>query len=330
MALTAFKCLLEMAALGVLFCISLQTTLVFGNRYFFYRRVWMNFSAFLASALALTYAAYKTGYWFAGLGPYYDCQSVLMVAGILQGACNSMAFLHLFQRADAINALNPRWRYLRIFALSLVVANWAVLGGVVVDRKFKEVNGPDGTRCLFIPGQIVFRVKFLVQLVNHVVQSAFFVWPLIVHIWLLDKGRRAGLGTSSSVAVYRHMAKRAVIAMTISSIVTIIVTVLVILAQRKGYPTTVLSITDITSTLICIYFASCSDLAERFAGPSAQGHEVGSSVTATAATSASTTTRQQVVHAVPLYKDTTAPSEDIEAAASVSDDDDAAAPISEV
>ncbi|KAG5189727.1 hypothetical protein JKP88DRAFT_262078 [Tribonema minus] len=299
------KCMLEVAALGMLLTISLQTTVFFGHRYFSYRRVWMNLSAFLASALGLIYAAYKLGYWFAGIGAFFSCRNVMMVGGIVQGACNSMAFLHLFLRADAINSLNSKWRYLRVVGMVLVAANWAALGAVIVDRTYKEVQGPDRTRCLFVPGTVVLRVNHTHHISNRPpgvslievrlfpllpvgVQSAFFVWPLTVHIRLMDKGRKAGLGTSATCAIYRHMARRAVAAMLLSTLLTVVVTVLVIFAQRKAYPTSVLSILDISGILASIYFASCSDLAERFAAPSSRTVLLGSSVTAAATAVAST------------------------------------------
>eukprot|EP00612_Vaucheria_litorea_P001344 CAMPEP_0171457568 /NCGR_PEP_ID=MMETSP0945-20130129/3600_1 /TAXON_ID=109269 /ORGANISM="Vaucheria litorea, Strain CCMP2940" /LENGTH=193 /DNA_ID=CAMNT_0011983213 /DNA_START=382 /DNA_END=963 /DNA_ORIENTATION=- len=174
-----------------------------------------------------------------------------------------MAFVHLFLRANTTNVFNPKWRYFRIISLILIAANWSTVLGVIVDRTYDEYEGFDGVRCMIFPGTYILRVKYLVELLNHVAQAMFFVWPLWVHIKLLDSAVIGGLNSSSGSDLFRNMAKRAIAAMTFSVIVTAIVTSLVIYSQEEKLPTIALGILDSSAILGSIYFANCSDMSYR-------------------------------------------------------------------
>lgn len=78
------------------------------------------------------------------------------------------------------------------------------------------VQGFDGPRCKFTHKQSSFLLKWAVQLVNHIGQSSFFVWPLISHMRVMEQSRLKGVVSSLGDELYRRLARRAIIAMVVS------------------------------------------------------------------------------------------------------------------
>eukprot|EP00953_Heterococcus_sp_UTEX-ZZ885_P027142 14604-Heterococcus_DN1.PRE.3 len=49
------------------------------------------------------------------------------MAGCLLNGSNAMAFLHMYLRANAVNRYNNKWPPIRVFAIVLIIINWATL-----------------------------------------------------------------------------------------------------------------------------------------------------------------------------------------------------------
>eukprot|EP00953_Heterococcus_sp_UTEX-ZZ885_P025364 13786-Heterococcus_DN1.PRE.1 len=178
----------------------------------------MHLSGFLAAMVSCVYSTVKLLYWFLGISPGLSCNTVKILAAFLINGSSSIAFVHQYLRANAINSVNNRqkWRYARVIAIALILIHWGTMIGVIVHRGASIVPGIDGPRCKFTYKQSSFLLKWAVQLANHIGQSSFFVWPLISHMRLMEQSKLIGVVSSAGDELYRRLARRGIIAMLVS------------------------------------------------------------------------------------------------------------------
>jgi hypothetical protein len=143
----------------------------------------------LACLGGIIYPGHKLLYWYVGLRKAFSCENILIVSGLAQGGSNALCFLHLYLRANAINRRNPAWLIWRVVGALLILGNWASLLSVAFQRKASVFEAPDGPRCVFMFEPLALRMKYILQLLNHVAQSSFFIWPLFTHIAVVRKQR---------------------------------------------------------------------------------------------------------------------------------------------
>jgi hypothetical protein len=78
-----------------------------------------------------------------------------------------------------------------------------------------------GQRCQFSFETISFQIKWIVQLVSHMVFSGLFVWPLIKHMRLMGSPENVmETGGSRGNSVYHRLVNRAMWAMAVSTLFT--------------------------------------------------------------------------------------------------------------
>eukprot|EP00611_Tribonema_gayanum_P022469 TRINITY_DN4507_c2_g1_i1.p1 TRINITY_DN4507_c2_g1~~TRINITY_DN4507_c2_g1_i1.p1 ORF type:complete len:273 (+),score=104.85 TRINITY_DN4507_c2_g1_i1:350-1168(+) len=245
---TAFVPLFEVFALTVTLMIALQTTVAFGKRYLCRNRALLNLTGLLASFLSLFYTLWALTIWFCGIGGL-SCTVIQVVNGMCLSSSNALAFVHLFLKADASNHLNPRWPPWRMLGIASTVANWVVL--VAVHTLLSGYAAPNTAlggeeRCVWTFEEATFKLKWLVQLFNHILMAGLFVWPLLAHVRgvratsLGRSGGGSGGGSSGgsvtktrssfsrTTELWEALIMRAVVAMAISVTYCVIMTGLVI------------------------------------------------------------------------------------------------------
>eukprot|EP00611_Tribonema_gayanum_P028604 TRINITY_DN73_c0_g3_i4.p1 TRINITY_DN73_c0_g3~~TRINITY_DN73_c0_g3_i4.p1 ORF type:complete len:394 (+),score=136.85 TRINITY_DN73_c0_g3_i4:260-1441(+) len=269
----------EIFCLAITFTIGLQVTFFFGERWLTMRRNMMNATGFLAAIIAAVYTLVKALHLFSGIG-LSECNALRISLGLGQGLSNGFAFLHLFLRADAINAINPKWPPWRAVGIVLTVTNWVCFLAVSFLRKGEAKDQFGAERCVFYFEEISSNFKWVLQLINHVLFSLFFAWPLVKHMRAMERANmdtvagtvaRSGFfsallyllrrhrTSSRGVAVYERLVRRAVVPMVVSSVFTLVVTILNVIdfqVPHLNIPITSLSILDNGLTLGSICFAN--------------------------------------------------------------------------
>ncbi|KAG5189028.1 hypothetical protein JKP88DRAFT_302592 [Tribonema minus] len=280
----------ETTCLTTTFIIALEVGWFFGERCVLRKANAMNITGFMASLIAVTYCFLKLIYFYTG-AEELSCDQLKIILGVGQGSSNALAFLHLFLRADAVNKINTHWRPWRWFGIALTALNWATLLAVCFTRT--AVLATSGSqRCKFTFDQSTFEAKWVVQLLNHVVFSMMFVFPLRQHMKEMHRAgvehqrQHAGVeshrshapnssvamstgsrtsaeptatGSSRGADVFRRLVWRATLSMAISSAFTLVVAIMVFVQfadPNIDLPVVALSNLDNGLTLASIYFAN--------------------------------------------------------------------------
>ncbi|KAG5189723.1 hypothetical protein JKP88DRAFT_301140 [Tribonema minus] len=228
----------------------------------------IHWTGFLASVLTIFYCVYELCYYYVNMASRDAHCAVFKVWIVMRTASNALAFLHLFLRADAVNAINPNWPPWRRFGIALLVATLIMLIAVAATRSARLVrNPPFGERCEQSYEPVSFALKWVVQLLCHITFSLMFIYPLVDHMRAV---RAAGLavahtprsflrrvlrrtvqkpsvtatenararedsntapvtGSMRGDTVYQRLVRRAVISLVASSLFTIAVAVMVFL-----------------------------------------------------------------------------------------------------
>ncbi|KAG5188668.1 hypothetical protein JKP88DRAFT_304047 [Tribonema minus] len=244
---TAFVPLFEVFALTVTLMIALQTTVAFGKRYLSRNRALLNLTGLLASFLSLFYTLWALTIWFCGIGGL-SCTVIQVVNGMCLSSSNALAVVLV-----AVHTL-----------LSGYAAPNTALGGE--------------ERCVWTFEEATFKLKWLVQLFNHILMAGLFVWPLLAHVRgvrATSLGRSGGGSSGSSGSsggsvtkarssfsrtseLWEALIMRAVVAMAISVTYCVIMTGLVIAKYDDPslpIPVFALAILDNGVTLASIYYA---------------------------------------------------------------------------
>jgi hypothetical protein len=135
----------------------------------------------------------------------------------------TIAFVHLLLRACAINHnFYAPWRYARVIGMLLIVVNAAIQIAVVIDRHYYPVlNSSSGEwRCRSEFGHETIQLKYMIQLLCHIVFASFFVYPLLSHMRSMKATASDSTTVRANMALYRQLVMRAVLAMGLSVSIT--------------------------------------------------------------------------------------------------------------
>ena len=221
----------------------------------------MHIIGYLSALCGLAYCIFRLIYWFVGAGPVLTCDVVLVMGGILQNMCIAFAMFHLFLRASAINSLNAKWKFYRligIFGTIIYIISFALY---LSYRSVKLIPMIGVSRCILKLNPLLLQIKFIIQAVNHALQTALFLYPVIVE---LQKARNIDVSNilnqrfNSAVWLYNSLAVRATIGMILSVAYTISIAILIFtLYDNMSFRKLlfVLSILDMVFTISAIAYA---------------------------------------------------------------------------
>jgi hypothetical protein len=134
----------------------------------------------------------------------------------------TIAFVHLLLRACAINHnFYAPWRYARVIGMLLIVVNAAIQIAVVIDRHYyPALNSSGELRCRSEFGHQTIQLKYVIQLLCHIVFASFFVYPLLSHMRSMKATASDSTTVRANMALYRQLVMRAVMAMALSVSIT--------------------------------------------------------------------------------------------------------------
>ncbi|KAG5189720.1 hypothetical protein JKP88DRAFT_347662 [Tribonema minus] len=201
MSHATFDDLFTTSCLSVSCTIAVETGWFFGMRLVYGVRNAMAWTGFLASLFTAIYCVHELCYYFVDVADQTASCAQFKAFFILRGASNSLAFLHLFLRANAVNSLNPKWPPWRRAGIALTVVTLGVLALVAATRGAKPTaSPPHPSRCQEFIAPIPATLKWTLQLICHIAFAGFFIWPLLGHMRML---RKAGLAQHPPHAVER-------------------------------------------------------------------------------------------------------------------------------
>jgi hypothetical protein len=130
----------------------------------------------------------------------------------------TIAFVHLLLRASAVNHnFYAPWRYARAIGLLLITVNAAIQIAVVIDREYHPVLRANGEwRCRADFGHETIQLKYIIQLLCHIVFASFFVYPLLSHMRAMKATASDSTTVRANMALYRQLVTRACLAMTVA------------------------------------------------------------------------------------------------------------------
>ncbi len=252
--------LLEVIALSINFIISFRNTFFFGWRYFYHKRVYMNLAAVISGATGASYSIYKLHYWLNGVNHIFTCKAVLIGANLLQNSEVIFAFLFLFLKAEASNKLNKKWKYWRILGIIACIIHAIFILLVITNLKAIELTNGSFPICVFKSKKNDLLFKFSAQALNHLIQTIFFIWPLIVQIKVLQNARLNGMNSNqTSLDLYIRLSFKAILGMMVSILYTFILLIL-LFTVNKNINFASLFIIDASVILMSIHFASTKGL----------------------------------------------------------------------
>ncbi|KAG5189722.1 hypothetical protein JKP88DRAFT_275424 [Tribonema minus] len=159
-----------------------------------------------ASLITATYCVHELCYFYINVAQDRASCAQFQAWFVMRGISNILAFLHLFLRANAVNAFNPKWPPWRCFGIVLMLATVGTIAAATVTRTAKPVpNPPFPDRCEEFIEPVPFTLNWIAQLLCHVFFAAFFIWPLRSH---MRDVRAAHTGSSVAPATLFDRLKR--------------------------------------------------------------------------------------------------------------------------
>jgi hypothetical protein len=249
---------LEIISSTVNLIVGCQTAIIFGEKVINKKsktRI-MHSTGFLASISAIVYSIVRLIYWFEGPAQI-SCNNLLLIGGTLITSSISLSLLHLFMRADMINRKNNKqWPKYRVMSIIFMIFNIISCVIYFVTRHITQL--PNGW-CMYKRNINALIIRYISQAMNHIVQTSFFVYPLISHIYHMRKQKK--LNSSVDTDIYINLTQKAFIGMMISALYTICLAITVCFYNRNALLRSIfipLSIFDMALTLACVCYASTS------------------------------------------------------------------------
>mmetsp|Transcript_9058 Transcript_9058/g.13529 ORF Transcript_9058/g.13529 Transcript_9058/m.13529 type:complete len:291 (+) Transcript_9058:143-1015(+) len=261
----AFGPLFEVFSLTIGLLVGLQSTFSFTYQSWAGKRSSTNLLGAISSILTVLYTSWTLILWFVGVDDV-ECLIIQVINGMCLSTSNSLAFVSIFVKSeylnDPMNDSSLKTKIMRSVVALGTLANWIAFISIHALVEGYHVQSPalgGQLRCVWSYEETTYKLRWIIQLLNHALTVGIFVKPLLCQKFLRrSSSLNMGIDEKSQLTTDdSSYTTKVVVVMLMSVFSSVIMTILVILKydnpslQIPVFPLTVL---DNAGTILSILY----------------------------------------------------------------------------